>query len=77
MDQNSNYITIEMNLRVQMLCRAPHTICYGKRWIMWTVLVIKLISSLYSHFTPHNPDPALPPSDLPSYSRPRENRRIC
>ena len=69
MDQNSNYITIEMNLRLQMLCRAPHTICYGKRWIMWTVLVIKMISSLYGNFTPHNPDPALPPPGASSYSR--------
>jgi hypothetical protein len=60
MDQNSNYITIEMNIRLQMICRAPHTIDYVKRWIMWTVLAVKLISSLYSHFTAHNHDPALP-----------------
>lgn len=75
MDQNSNYITIEMNLRLQMLCRAPHTICYGKRWIMWTVLLVKVISSLYGHIATHKSAPALPPSDVPSYSRPTSNSR--
>ena len=75
MDQNSNYITIEMSFRLQMLCGARHNICYVRRWIMWTVLVIKLISSLYGHFTPHKSDPALPPADLPSYSRPTSNSR--
>lgn len=55
MDQNSNYITIEMNLRLQMICRAPHTICYGKRWIMWTVLIVKLIPALWQAIAPHNP----------------------
>lgn len=69
MDQNSNYITIEMTFRLQMVCGARHNICYVKRWIMWTVLLVKLISSLYSHFTPHNPDPALPPTCIAGYSR--------
>lgn len=76
MEQNqNNYITLEMNLKLQMLCRAPHTICYGKRWIMWIVLAIKLISSLYGHIATHKSDPALPPSDVPSYSRPTSNSR--
>jgi hypothetical protein len=69
MDQNSNYITIEMNLRLSMLCRAPHTICYVKRWIMWIVLAIKLISSLYGHIATHNPEPALPATSISGYSR--------
>ncbi|MBN8537407.1 MAG: hypothetical protein J0M15_10170, partial [Deltaproteobacteria bacterium] len=68
MEQNqNNYITLEMNFKFQMLCRAPHTICYGKRWVMWTVLLVKLISSLCGHFTPHNPDPALPPTGISGY----------
>lgn len=76
MEQNqNNYITLEMNLKLQMLCRAPHTICYGKRWIMWTVLLVKVISSLYGHIASHKSDPALPPSDVPSYSRPTSNSR--
>ena len=33
------------------------------------MLLVKLILSLYSHFAPHNPDPTLPPADLPSYTR--------
>ena len=64
MEQNqNNYITLEVSLKLQMLCRAPHTICYGKRWIMWTVLLVKVIASLYGQFTPHNqaaPSPAIP-----------------
>ncbi len=75
MDQNSNYITIEMNLRLSMVCGARHNICYVKRWIMWIVLAIKLISSLYGHIATHKSDPALPPSDVPSYSRPTSNSR--
>ena len=75
MDQNSNYITIEMNFRLQMLCRAPHNICYVRRWIMWSVLAIKVITALYGQFTPHKSDPALPPAGLPSYSRPTSNSR--
>ena len=75
MDQNSNYITLELNLRLQMLCRAPHTICYGKRWIMWTVLLVKLISSLYGQIATHKSEPALPPSDRESYYRPMSNCR--
>ncbi len=63
MDQNSNYITIEMNLRIQMLCRAPHTICYGKRWIMWTVLILRLIPALWNAIAPHNPSNAIKPSE--------------
>ena len=67
MDQNSNYITIEMNLRIQMLCRAPHNICYVKRWIMWSVLIVKLILSIYGHSAAHN-RLTLPPSDTSGYS---------
>lgn len=62
MEQDPNYITLEVNLKLQMVCGARHNICYGKRWIMWTVLLIKMISSFYGNFTPHNPDPALPPT---------------
>ena len=69
MDQNSNYITIEMNLRLQMVCGARHNICYVKRWIMWIVLAIKLISSLYGHIATHNPEPALPATSISGYSR--------
>jgi len=54
MDQNSNYITIEMSCRIQMLCGARHNICYGKRWIMWTVLILKLIPALWHAIAPHN-----------------------
>jgi hypothetical protein len=54
MDQNSNYITVEMTFRLQMLCRAPHTICYGKRWIMWTVFILRLIPALWHAIAPHN-----------------------
>ena len=63
MDQNSNYITVEMTFRLQMVCGARHNICYVRRWIMWTVLLVKVIASLYGHFTPHNqaaPSPAIP-----------------
>ena len=75
MDQNSNYITIEMNLRLQMVSGARHNICYVRRWIMWTVLVVKVISSLYGHIATHKSDPALPPPDVPSYSRLTSNSR--
>lgn len=76
MEQNqNNYITLEINLKLQMVCGARHNICYGKRWIMWTVLLVKVISSLYGHIATHKSDPALPPSDVPSYSRPTSNSR--
>ncbi|MBN8538462.1 MAG: hypothetical protein J0M15_15525, partial [Deltaproteobacteria bacterium] len=69
MEQNqNNYITLEMNLKLQMVCGARHNICYGKRWIMWTVLLVKVIPSLYGHIATHKSDTALPPSDVPSYS---------
>lgn len=54
MDQNSNYITIEMNLRIQMLCGARHNICYGKRWIMWSALILRLIPAIWHAVAPHN-----------------------
>ncbi|MGE3681035.1 MAG: hypothetical protein AB7G93_04855 [Bdellovibrionales bacterium] len=75
MDQNSNYITIEMNLRLQMICRASHTICYGKRWIMWTVLLVKVISSIYGQLATHKSDQAVPPSAPASYSPVTPNSR--
>ncbi len=76
MEQNqNNYITFEMNLKFQMVCGARHNICYVRRWIMWTVLLIKVISSLYGHIATHNAAPALPPSEISSYSRPTSNSR--
>lgn len=63
MDQNSNYITIEMNLRLQMICRASHTAVYGKRWIMWTVLIIKLIPALWHAIAPHNESKVIKPNE--------------
>ncbi len=76
MDQNSNYITIEMTLRLQMLCRVPHIIFSMNRWIVWAVIVIKLISSLCGQITTHKSEPALPPlSDRQNYSRPISNYR--
>lgn len=64
MDQNqNNYITLEMNLKLQMVCGARHNICYGKRWIMWTVLIIKLIPALWNAIAPHNTSDAIQPSE--------------
>lgn len=75
MDQNSNYITIEMNLRLQMVCDARHIRRYGKRWIMWTVLAIKVITSLYSEIAAHKKQAELPPAPPASYSPVTPNPR--
>ena len=68
MDQNTNYITLEFSARLQMVCGARHNICYGKRWIMWSVLIIKLIVMAYTHSTQHNEPIALPARNVPSNS---------
>lgn len=64
MEQNqNNYITLEMNLKLQMVCGARHNILYGKRWIMWTVLILRLIPTLWHAIAPHNPSNVIKPSE--------------
>ena len=63
MDQNSNYITIEMTFRLQMVCGARHNICYVRRWIMWTMFIIKLIPALWHTIAPHNTSNVIKPSE--------------
>lgn len=63
MDQNSNHITIEMKFRLQMICGARHNICYGKRWIMWSVLILRLIPVLWHAIAPHNSSKAVEPTE--------------
>ncbi len=73
--QDQNHLNFEVAIRFQMVCDARHIICYGKRWIMWTVLAIKVITSLYSEIAAHKKQAELPPAPPASYSPVTPNPR--